>query len=368
MSLRRRHDSTSHRPRPPRPISSPLAGALLGGGVALTAALAAAAAQAPADAGFHVSQTTRLGGEGSWDYLQYEPSSGRLFVTRIGGVLVVDTATMAPVGSIPAFAGTRVHGVALAPSLGLGVTSNGADNAATVFDLASLKAVRRVALAHAPDAVLFDEASRSAIAVGEDDPVAMAFDPATGKTLAEVQLPGSPESAVADGKGEVYVDLSDTGEVARIDTRTWKVAAHWTIGDGCTTPTPMAMDRIAGRLFIGCRSGTLAVVDVAKQSLVASLPIGAGADTVAFDDKSGLVFVSCNDGTLSVFRPDPTSGYALVQTVPTAFSARTMALDPVKMRVFLPVADRGPMLPKVGDIPSRPAIVPETFRILTVTR
>jgi DNA-binding beta-propeller fold protein YncE len=343
------------------------AGALLSG-VAVLAATIANAAETPRAAGFHVSQVTRLGGEGSWDYLKYEPGAHRLFVTRIGGVLVLDTATMRPVGSVPAFAGTRVHGVALAPQLGLGVTSDGADKASTVFDLASLKPLRRVDLGHAPDAVLFDDVSRSAIAFGEDDPVAMVFDPETGKSLAEIQLPGSPESPVADGKGEIYVDLSDTGELARIDTRTWKVEAHWTIGGGCREPTPMALDGASGRIFIGCRSGTLAIVDVRKQALVASLPIGAGADTVVFDKKSGQVFVSCNDGTLSIFKSDPQAGYALVQTVTTAPGARTMALDPDGTRVFLPVADRGPMLPKVGDIPSRPAIVPDTFRILTVTQ
>jgi DNA-binding beta-propeller fold protein YncE len=353
--------------RPDRPQRAPGLGPLLAALVVLAPAARALAGPASADVGFHVSQVSRIGGEGSWDYLQYDPARGRLFITRVGGVLVVDTATMTPIGAVPAFAGTRVHGVALAPELGLGVTSDGADRAATVFDLESLRPVRRIALPHSPDAILFDKASSMAVAFGEDEPVAMAFDPQTGKSRAEVKLPGSPESAVADGRGEIYVDLSDTGEVARFNTRTWTIDARWPIGGSCTTPTPMAMDRARGRLFIGCRSGTLAVVDVAAKALVANLPIGAGADTVAFDDKSGLVFVSCNDGTLSVFRPD-SAGYALVQTVPTAFSARTMALDPERMRVFLPAADRGPMLPKVGDIPSRPAIVPETFRVLTVTR
>ena len=49
-------------------------------------------------------------------------------------------------------------------------------------------------------------------------------------------------------------------------------------------------------------------------------------------------------------------------------AARTLALDPAGPRVFLPVASLGPQLPQVGDIPSRPAVIPETFRILTVSR
>lgn len=334
--------------------------------LALAPAAGASADPAPAPS-FRVTGEAKIGGEGSWDYLQYDAASRRLFVTRIGGVLVIDTADMKPVGTIPALAGARVHGVALAPEQGIGVTSNGADETATVFDLKTLEVLRRVPLPHAGDAILWDDASRSAVAVGEDDPVVMAFDPATAKSLAEVKLPGSPESLAADGKGAIYVDLSDSGEIARIDTRTWTVDAHWAVGGGCQTPTPMAVDRSLGRLFIGCRSGVLAVVDVAKKALIASLPIGAGADTVVFDARTGLIFVSCNEGSMYIFKATPT-GYAPVQTVATAFSARTMALDPEGLRAFLPVADRGPMLPKVGDIPSRPAIVPETFRILTVSQ
>jgi DNA-binding beta-propeller fold protein YncE len=291
-----------------------------------------------------------------------------LFLSRVGGVLVVDTSDMKPVGSIPAFAGTRVFGIALAPELGLGVLSAGSDKAATVFDLHSLEVTRRVQLAHASDDILLDTASGTAVAFGGDDPVAMAFDPATGGAIATIDLPGSPESPVSDGEGAIYVDLSDTGEIARINTKTWKVDAHWPIGGPCKEPTPMAIDRRLGRVFVGCRSGVLAIVDLANKALIATLPIGAGADTVVFDDRSGLIFVSCNDGTLSIFKATSAASFALVQTVPTAAGARTMALDPETLKVFLPVADRGPMLPKVGDIPSRPAIVPETFRILTVAR
>ncbi len=329
---------------------------------------AIAAAQTAAGPEFRVTQSTPIGGEGSWDYAQYDAASGRLFVTRVGGVLVIDTATMKSVGSIPAYAGTRVHGIAIGRPLGLGVTSDGADKSATVFDLTTLKVVRRIPLAHAPDSIVFDPASGDAVAFGVDDPDAMALNPVTGKTVADIVLPGSPEAGVADGRGSVYVDLSDTNEIARLDTRSWKVEAHWAIGGGCKEPTPLDLDRTSARLFIGCRSGVLAVVDPSRQSLVASLPIGAGADAVVFDNSSKLIFVSCNDGTLSIFKEVSPDRFEAVQTVATAFSARTMALDPRGMRVFLPVADRGPMLPKVGDIPSRPAIVPETFRILTVSR
>jgi hypothetical protein len=81
-------------------------------------------------------------------------------------------------------------------------------------------------------------------------------------------------------------------------------------------------------------------------------------------------------GSLAVVRAEYSWGGCLdnrerpdvVQNLPTAPAARTLALDPRGPRIFLPVADLGPLLPKTGDMPARPAIIPSTFRILTVGR
>ena len=320
------------------------------------------------DADFRVSATRAIGGEGSWDYADYDPVHHRLFVARVGGVLVLDVAAMRPIGTIPAFAGTRTHGIVIAPEAGIGMTSDGADQTATVFDLESLRVARRIALKHSPDGIVYDPASQRGIAFDGDARVAVVFDPKAGRVTAEVKLPGSPEAAASDGRGSLYVNLADEGEVAVIDTRRWEVASHWRIGEGCSEPTPLAMDRESNRLFVGCRSGVLAIVDPARHVRVASVPIGTGADAVAYDPRSHLIFVACYAGSLSIVREVSPDEYRLVQTVATAPAARTLALDPTGPRVFLPVASLGPQLPPVGDIPSRPAVIPETFRILTVSR
>ena len=335
---------------------------------ALMAALAAPAYADTADRGFRVAATSRVGGEGSWDYLDYQASTGRLFIARVGGVLVLDSRTMAPVGSIPANAGTRVHGVTFAEDLGLGLTSDGGDKTATVFDGRSLQVLRHVPLGAAPDGIVYDPTSHAGVAFDGDGNAAIAFDPAKGQVVARIELPGSPEGAVADGLGHIYVNLSDKNEIASLDTHSWKLEGHWPIGGGCTEPTPLALSAAAKTLLVGCRSGILAVYDVARHAAVATMPIGKGADGIAFEPSTGLIFVSCYDGTLAIAKAEASGLYLPVQTVATAKGARTMALDPTGLRAFLPVADLGPMLPKTDDVPSRPAIIPETFRILTVAR
>jgi hypothetical protein len=328
---------------------------------------APAAEQVKPAGSFHLSDSHPLGGEGSWDYADYDAIRHRLFVARVGGVLVIDTRTMMPVGSIPALAGTRTHGIALARDLGLGMTSNGDDETSTVFDLTTLAPLRRVVLRHPPDNLIYDPASHAALAFDGDGHTAVAFDPITGKVLAEIDLPGSPEAPASDGQGRVYVNLSDKNEIAVIDTRHWRLEGHWDIGGRCEDPTPLSMDSRSMRLFVGCRSGVLAIVDASAHKLITTLPIGKGTDAIAYEPSSHLIFVSCDDGTLTIASAER-DNYRLVQTVSTVPGARTLALDPDGPRVFLPVADLGPSLPKVGDNPSRPAIVPRTFRILTVTR
>lgn len=315
---------------------------------------------------YHLGATAKIGGEGGWDYLAYDPASHHLFVTRVGGVLVEDTVSQKAAGSVPAMAGTRVHGIALAPDLHLGFTSDGKDATSTVFSLDGLNILRRIDLGHAPDAVIYDPHTRHGFAFSGDDNLAIAFDPVSGKRLGEVALEGSPEYAAADGKGSVFVNIADKQKIARIDAKGLKVTATWSIGGGCEDPTPLAVDAVHGHLFAGCRSGILAILKADDGSLLASLPIGKGTDAIAFDPKLDLAFVACADGTVTIVREAPGDKFEVAQVVKTQPGARTLALDVSTHRLYLPVADQGPMLPKTEELPSRPAIVPETFRILTL--
>jgi hypothetical protein len=100
---------------------------------------------------------------------------------------------------------------------------------------------------------------------------------------------------------------------------------------------------------------------------VATPAIGEEPDGDAFDAARGLVFTSSVQGTLTVLHEDGADAYRLVQTVPTAFGARTITLDPASGRVFLPTGAFGP--PPAASAaqphPRRPGI-PGTFQVLVV--
>src|SRR5437588_12431304 len=95
------------------------------------AAVFATSAPAFAPVKYEVKQKYVLGGDGGWDYLTYDPTGKRLFISRGTHVMVVDPAKGSVIGDIPDTTG--VHGIALAQDLGKGYTSNGRDNSVTVF-------------------------------------------------------------------------------------------------------------------------------------------------------------------------------------------------------------------------------------------
>src|SRR5260370_22908787 len=196
--------------------------------------------------------------------------------------------------------------------------------------------------------------------------IAPDVDPKSGAASPTVDLGGSPEFAVGDGKGRVFVNIEDKDEVAVVDTNAMKVIAHWPLGP-VKQPTGMSMDPVSRRLFVGCRNGKLVIMNADDGKIVADFPIGAYVDATAFDN--GLVLASCGDGTLTVVREVSPNKFELAQTVKTHIGARTMAVDHNNGTIYLPTSDLIlPPSPTPENPHPRPQPVPGTFRILVVTR
>jgi len=66
----------------------------------------------------------------------------------------------------------------------------------------------------------------------------------------------------------------------------------------------MAIDRTNHRLFIGCRSKVLAIVNAETGKVIATFPSVDHVDASAFDPSTGLIFNSTGEGTVDVFHQD----------------------------------------------------------------
>ena len=325
-------------------------------------AASAVAASAPA---WHVTQRWQIGGEGGWDYLAYDAAAKHLYVSRSDRVVVLDASSGKQVGQVDGLSG--VHGIAIADDLHRGFISNGRANTVTVFDPTTLKTLQTIAVnGENPDAILYDPFSKRVLTFNGHSHDASVIDAKSGKLLGKIALPGKPEFAVSDGKGHVYDNIEDKGELVEIDPRALKVTATWQLKN-CEEPSGLAMDIAHRRLFSVCQNKTMAVTDADSGKAVASVPIGDGPDAAAFDSQRQLAFSSNGEsGALTVVHEDDADHYTVLANVPTQKSARTMALQPGG-DVFLSAAQFGPKPAASADNPhARPPLVPGSFTILAV--
>src|SRR3954465_12711774 len=111
----------------------------------------AALSLAAAAPGYKVKTTYKVGGEGGWDYLTADANARRLYISRGTHVIVLDLDSGKNVGDVPDTAG--VHGIALAPELGRGFSSNGREGTVTIFDMKTLAPIgAKVKVGENPDA------------------------------------------------------------------------------------------------------------------------------------------------------------------------------------------------------------------------
>ena len=277
-------------------------------------------------------------GQGSWDYLAVDEAARRLYVSHGTQVEVLDIDALSIVGTIPKTPG--VHGIAIAPEVGKGFVSNGQASTVTIFDLKTLKPIGEVATGQKPDAIIYDPATSRVFAFNGGGNSTTVIDAATGTVAGTVNLEGGPEFAAADANGYVFNNLEDESLVLKINSRELKVEQRWPTAP-CASPSSMAMDRASRRLFVGCRSKVMAVIDADTGKVITTLPIGDHVDATAFDPETKLIFNSNGEGTITVIHQDSADKYSAVETVKTLPRAKTMALDPKTHRLFLSTAENG---------------------------
>ena len=317
-------------------------------------------AQAPSS--YRITHTYTLGGDGSWDYIVPDPASHRLYVGRQNRVMVIDEDTGTLLGEVTGIQGA--HGTAIAEATGHGFATSGNDQSVVMFDLKTFKVLARIPAAEDADAIIFDRASNRVFTFNGDAHSSTVIDPQAGTLVTNIPLGGKPEYGASAGDGKVYANLTDTSEVVEIDAKTAAVARRWSTAP-CKQPVAMAIDTVHHRLFSGCRSGVMAVSDYQAGKVVATAPIGAGVDGVAFDPAFAMVFASNADGTLTVIRQDAPDQYRVVQTVETPQGARNMGLDPTNHRVFVVSAKFGPA-PAGGR--GRGPVLSGSFALMVIER
>lgn len=315
---------------------------------------------------YKVTATQQLEGDIKWDYLTFDAERHRLFLTRGDHVDVYDIASKSVVGQIANTNG--VHGVALAPQLDRGYTSNGKDNTVTVFELSSLKPIATVPADKKPDAIIFDTASGHVFVANGDAKNLTVFDAKTLKPMSTIDVGGKPEFMTIDQKGKLFVNIEDTNQMLVIDTKHNKIQQKIDLASVCDEPTGIDMDLENNTLFAGCHSQKMAIVNAGTGKIIGSPVIGKGSDATVYDAQRKLAFSSNGDGTLSVIGKDAANHFVTLQNLKTMPTARTMALDPQTHTIYL-VGAEFEQLEAASDklTKQRPKLKPGTFTLITVS-
>jgi len=315
----------------------------------LVSAVAMAAAT-----GYHKTNEIKIGGAGSWDYLTVDNAARRLYVSHQSKVEVIDIDAAKKVGEILNTAG--VHGIALAPALNKGFTSNGSTNDVTIFDLKTLQPIGMPVKAGTnPDSIVFEPVSSRVLAFNARSKDVTIIDAKTAGVVATLPLSGNPEFGVADGKGKIYDNIESSSSIVEIDAVKGTVVKEYPL-TGCMGPSGLAMDVKNRKLFSVCGNRVMAISDPDTGKVIIAVPIGAGTDGAGFDPGTGYAFSSNGqDGTLTIV--STTGGkYEVAETIPTQARSRTMTVDEKTHNVYLSAVD-----PAAGG---GRGTAPDSFKVL----
>jgi DNA-binding beta-propeller fold protein YncE/mono/diheme cytochrome c family protein len=318
--------------------------------------------------GYHVIKRIPISGDTGWDYITADSEGRRLYVPHGTEVVVLDLDSGAIVGKVVGLKG--VHGVAIAREFGRGFISASDPGSVAIFDLKTLTVIDKLRVGDDPNGIIYDPKTRRVFTADRGSMRVTAIDAKTGMIAGTIEnLGGRTEHLASDEAGHVFLNMQDVGKLYKLDAQGLKVMETWQLAPPCGQPSSMDMDRIHNRIFVGCRSGLFTVVDGATGKIATTQPIGLGVDALEYDPKTASIYVSTEggDGALSIFHQESLDKYALAENVKTLPGARTMALDHKTGRVYLPVADIGPLPAATPENPQpRAPRIPGTFSILVV--
>jgi DNA-binding beta-propeller fold protein YncE len=308
--------------------------------------------------GLKVIDTFKIGGTGGWDYANVDPLARKLYVTHGTSIASVDIDT----GKVNAHL-ADANGAHIALPVNDGQTlllTQGKANKVSFIDAQTGTDLGDIATGAKPDGAIADPATGMVFVLDNGGAQIDAINPLTRTLSGTIAMQGAPEGYAVDGKGLLFTHYEDKNAIAVVDTRTLKIKATYEMPD-CAEPTGLALIPDQRLLLSACDNDKARITNADTGALVASLPIGGGADGVAYDEKARLAYIPCGeDGTLVVisFAGKP----HIVEVVKTHKGARTLALDPKTGRVYLPFAEYGPPA-KAGE---RPTIIADTFAVLVM--
>jgi len=346
---------------------------LLTVGIAIVASLAWA--QSGASAGpYKVLKTAKVGGVGGFDYISADVEGRRLYIPRngtMGGLTVFNLDTLEPIGTIDS---VKSGGAVVDPRSGHGFSST---KPITMWDAKTLQVIKTIDVDNRPDGIEFDPFNERVWVLSHSAPMAVVIDAKEGTVVGPVMgldERGTAEQAASDGKGTVYVNVSDKGGVAVVDAKSLKVTHYYDVSAKGVHGSGMAYDAKNHIIFAYMRdpAPVVVILNADNGNIITTLPTGAGVDTVAFNPDTMEAISGEAAGTMTIIKENSPTDFVVEQTLKTMVGAKTIAFDSKTGRVFSMAAEYGPPPAEAptsgGGRGGRGPMIPGSFSILMVGR
>src|SRR3954451_22986279 len=216
---------------------------------------------------YKVLRTAKVGGEGGTDYIYADTAGRRLYITRGATqareatettpavpafekrLTIFDLDTLEPVGVIPGVGG---NGATVCPNTGHGFTSDHPQP--SMFDVKTMKLIKTIEVPErfSADGIYCDTSTDRVYIGSHPTKSLLVVDGRDGTVLGNLDLGGTPEQTIGDGRGTIYQVLQERpGSVAVVDAKTMKVTTTYALGDngGCNG---LALDVKNQILFAAC--------------------------------------------------------------------------------------------------------------------
>jgi DNA-binding beta-propeller fold protein YncE len=344
--------------------------------VGLAIGAAVCIAQSP-DGPYKVLRTAKVGGTGGFDYIFADAAARRLYIPRgavtaptpaPARITVFDLDTLAPVGEIPE---TRANGAAIDVKSSHGFASS---KPVAMWDTKTLKLIKTIDVQGNPDGILGDAFNQRIYVLSHAAPHVTVIDAKDGSVLGTIDLGGAPEQAVSDGKGRIFIDVSDKANVAVVDAKTMTVTSHYDIKDKGEGLAGLAMDVKNHVLFVACRlpqPGVMVVLNADDGKILTTLPLAGSSDGAVFNPATLEAFSTHSNGTLTVVKEKSPTSFEVEQNLQTMVGAKTLTLDAKTNHILTMTAEFAPpATPPPAGTPAgrggRGPMVPDSFSILVV--
>lgn len=301
--------------------------------------------------------------DGGWDYATSDAQKNRIYWVRTDHTDVIDAETK-KLSTLNSTGNGHMAVVVQGTSLVV-VPLRQPAKTSRIVDTATDTVVMDLPSGEAPDGAIYDPASKNVFVINHNSSDATVIDARGKKVVATIAVGGGKlEFPAADGLGNVYVNVQDAGEVAVMNSKTNTLTTKYKM-EGCVNASGLAYASKSKLLIAACGNGTARVLTLEGKE-IASIPIGAGPDSVIYDPLHEVAFVPCGiSGVVEVIDVSNAKNVKKIQSLKTSVLARTGAVDG-QGRLYLMAAEPDPSKPKGGG--GRPTPKDGSFEMLVIGR